>query len=315
MSDLTVTGLRVVLEVARTGSFTAAAGGLGYTQSAVSRQVAAVEAAVGSEVFERRARGVALTAAGQVLARHARRVLDQLTAAELEIAGLRDRLAGRLVVGAFPVAAATWVPRTIARLREEHPGLVVDLREAGSPAQLRLLRAGRIEVAVVAHGAGLPDQDLDGLRAEPLSRGTFGVAVAVTHPLAHRGEVDVADLVDEPWVVGAGEGPQFTAWPTLTEPHIAFRVPSWQTRLGLVAAGLGVTLLPAASASIVPRGVAWLRVRDPHLDLDRESLAVTAAEPGASAAAFVRALREVVDGPAPTPPQVRPKGPAGASVP
>ncbi|GAA5141694.1 LysR family transcriptional regulator [Nocardioides marinquilinus] len=293
MPDLTLAGLHVVLEVARSGSFTAAADELGYTQSAVSRQVGAVEAAVGSPVFERRPRGVALTEAGQVLARHARRVLDQLAAAELEIAGLRDRLAGRLVVGAFPVAAATWVPRTIARLREAHPGLAVELREAGSPAQLRQLQRGRIEVAVVARGAGLPAHDLAPLRAETLSRGRFGVAVADAHPLARRSEVEADDLADEPWVAGAGEGPQFGAWPTLAEPRIAFRVPSWTTRLGLVAAGLGVTLVPAASAAIVPRGVTWVPIRDPQLEVDRETVVVTAPERSPGAEAFVRALHEV----------------------
>ena len=106
MSELTLVGLRVVLEVARTGSFSAAAERLEYTQSAVSRQVAVTEKAAGAPLFERHARGVRLTAAGEVLVRHAGRVLDGVAAASQELAGLRDRLAGRLVVGGFPTATA-----------------------------------------------------------------------------------------------------------------------------------------------------------------------------------------------------------------
>src|SRR2546429_7991188 len=92
MSELTLVGLRVVLEVARTGSFSAAAERLEYTQSAVSRQVAVTENAAGAPLFERRARGVRLTAAGEVLVRHAGKVLDGVAAASPELAGVRDRL-------------------------------------------------------------------------------------------------------------------------------------------------------------------------------------------------------------------------------
>ena len=126
MSELTLTGLRVLVEVARRGSFTATAEALGYTQSAISRQIGAAEDAVGGPLFERQARGVRPTPAGEVLLRHARKVVAHLEAADLEIAGLRDRLAGRLAVGAYPTAAAVLVPRAIARLRAEHPGLDVD---------------------------------------------------------------------------------------------------------------------------------------------------------------------------------------------
>ena len=110
MAEVTLVGLRVVLEVGRTGSFSAAAERLGYTQSAVSRQIAATESVVGGALFERHARGVRPTAAGEVLIRHAGRVLDDVTAAGQELAGLRDRLVGRLVVGAFPTAAADLAP-------------------------------------------------------------------------------------------------------------------------------------------------------------------------------------------------------------
>ncbi|MFD5827233.1 LysR family transcriptional regulator [Lentzea sp. NPDC060358] len=295
MSGMTLVGLRVVVEVARRGSFTAAADALGYTQSAVSRQVNAVETAVGSPLFERWARGVRPTPAGEALLRHARQVVAHLEAAELEIAGLRDKIAGRLAVGAYPTAAASFVPRAIARLRAAHPALAVRLGEAGSPVLLRRLRAGRIEVAVIAVGDGLPDYDLAGLRTEPVPAGRgFGIAVANDHPFAGQSEVDVRDLAGQVWVVGTGrEGdPQFGAWPTLAEPVVGHEARTWQTRLGMVAAGLGVSVLPGLAADVVPRGVTWVAVRDPGLVERRRTVVVTEDDRSPAAEAFTQAVRE-----------------------
>lgn len=295
MPELTLTGLRVLVEVAQRGSFSAAAEALGYTQPAVSRQISATESAVGTQLFERQARGVRPTPSGEALLRHARHVIAQVEAAELEIAGLRDRIAGRLAIGAYPTAAASLVPRVIARLRKAHPALTVNLWEASSPAQIRRLRAGRIEVAVVATGDGLPDYDLTGLRTEVVRTGRgLGIAVSTDHPLASRDEVHVDDLVREAWIVGAGgEGePQFGAWPTLADPRVVHEVHSWQTRLGLVAAGLGVSVLPGLAADIVPHGVKWLRVNDPGLTQRRATVLVTAADRSAGASAVVHAMHE-----------------------
>ncbi|GHH40492.1 LysR family transcriptional regulator [Lentzea cavernae] len=294
MSEMTLAGLRVVVEVARRGSFTAAAEVLGYTQSAISRQVGVMETAVGSPLFERWARGVRPTTACEALLKHARQVVVHLEAAELEIAGLRDRIAGRLAVGAYPTAAASLVPRAMARVKEEHPALAVRLGEAGSPALLRRLRAGRIEVAVIAVGDGLPDYDLSGLRAESVPGGRgLGVAVADGHPFATRTEVDVRDLAGQVWVVGAGGegGPQFGAWPTLSAPHVGHEARTWQTRLGLVAAGLGVSVLPGLAADVVPRGVTWVPVRDPGLAERRQTVVVTDEDRSPAADVFAQALR------------------------
>jgi DNA-binding transcriptional LysR family regulator len=185
------------------------------------------------------------------------------------------------------------VPRAIARLRARHPALEVDLQEASSPAQLRRLRAGRVEVALVATGDGLPDHDLSGLRAVPVRTGRgAGVAVGADHRLAAQAVVDVADLADETWVVGAGgEGePQFGAWPTLDAPRIGYRARSWPTRFGLVAAGLAVSVVPGVAADAVPGGVRWLPVRDPGPQPDRTAWAATADAPSAAATAMVDAL-------------------------
>lgn len=289
MAELTLTGLRVILEVVRTGSFSAAAERLGYTQSAVSRQVAASERAAGGRLFERRARGVQPTPAGQVLVRHAGLVLQQVDAAAAELAGMRDRLAGRVAVGGYPTVMAHLVPQAVARLLREHPAVQVRLVEASSPVQLTALRRGRLEVAVVAVGDGLPDLDLDGLARSRVPGAGLGVAVAVGHRFAGREWVDPEELVDQRWVVGASaEGsPEFGAWPGARDPQIAFAVRSWPARLGLVCAGLGIALVPASAAATVPQGVCWVAVRTGEQEPARTTWALTApaARPVATAVA------------------------------
>src|ERR1700760_3676431 len=127
MSELTVAGLRVVREIALSGSFTAAAQLLGYSQPAISRQFAAIEAAAGYSLFIREARGVRVTPAGAVVVQHAGRILASVDALRQDLAGLGDRLAGRVRLGVFPAAMAALAPRAVALLCGEHPGLEVAL--------------------------------------------------------------------------------------------------------------------------------------------------------------------------------------------
>lgn len=294
MAELTVTALRVVHTVAGTGSFTATADLLGYTQSAVSRQVAAAEAAAGVPLFVRGARGVVPTPAGVLVARRAAAVLTEIDAVGEDLAGLTDRLGGRVTLGAFPTAMWALAPRAVAAARRQHPGLTVDLQEASTPTQLRQLRAGRIDVAVIGMGADLPAYDLEGLRRDHLVDGRSLVAVPRGHRLAGRGQVPVAELADEDWVVGKGlrGDPQFGAWPTLLEPRVAYAARDWHARLGLVAAGLGITTVPEIAAVGLPVDVVTVRVDDPAW-LGRAAVAVTRAERGAGVEAVLAVLREV----------------------
>ena len=296
MSELTIAGLRVVREIALSGSFTAAARLLGYSQPAISRQVAAMEAAVGSPLFVREPRGVRVSAAGAVVVEHAGRVLAGVNALRQDLESLDDRLAGRVKVGAFPAATAVLVPRALARLRVDHPGLAVGLSEGPTPTLLRQLRAGRVGVAVIGVGAGLPDYDLDDLQHEVVFAGQLCVAVPAGHRLAKAGVVPVRDLAGETWIAGedSGSDPQFRAWPTLADPVITYAVRGWPARLGLVAAGLGICLMPEVAALSTPTGVTTIRVDDPSW-LGRATVAVTPRDPAEEATAVVDALRQAGD--------------------
>jgi len=290
MSELTLVGLRVVQEAAARGSFTAAADVLGYTQSAVSRQVAAMEQATGAPLFERLARGVRPTGAGNVLLRHAAVLLERVDAATLELGGLRDRLEGRLAVGAYPSALAGFVPRALARLLRAHPAVVVTLREGTTPTHLRRLRAGRLELAVVALDRDAPPA-LDDLRVERLLEGRLLVAVPAAHRLAQHAMVDVAELDEERWIVGDAD-PLLDVWPrSPATRRIAYAVRDWPARLGLVAAGLGITPVPSIAAGTIPPGIRLVAVDEPQPVL-RSIVAVMRPERSPSALALVRALRE-----------------------
>ena len=293
MAEVTVSGLRVIREIALSGSFTAAARLLGYSQPAISRQVAAMEAAAGYPLFIREPRGVRVSAAGAVVVEHAGRVLASVDALRQDLSVLGDRLAGRVKLGVFPAAMAVLAPRALALLRSEHPGLAVSLSEAATPSLLRQLRAGRLAVAVIGAGAGLPGYDLDGLTRQVVLAGHLRVAVPHGHRLATAAVVPVAELAGETWIAGddsAGD-PQFGAWPTLANPVIAYTSRSWPARFGLVAAGLGICLVPEVAALSVPADVATVGVDDPGWP-GRVTVAVARHRPSAEAAAVMDALRE-----------------------
>jgi DNA-binding transcriptional LysR family regulator len=292
---MTLSGLRVCREIALLGSFTAAARSLGYSQPAISRQVAAMEAAAGMPLFVRETRGVRLSAAGTAVVNHAGRILGDVDSLGRDLESLGDSLVGLLRMGVFPTAAAVLAPRAIAHLTSEHPGLSVRLSEASTPTLLGELRNGRLAVAVIAAGTGLPSYDLDGLVVRRIPAGDLCVAVWEGHRLATRAgsarAVPVDELAGERWVIGVGDrgDPQFTAWPTLHDPVIAHRTRSWPSRLGLVAAGLGVCVLPELAAASAPEGVTTVRVDDPGWP-GRVTLAVARPEPTAEARAALDAL-------------------------
>lgn len=292
-NGLTVLGLRVVQQAAASGSFSAAALEMGYAQSAVSRQIAAVEAAVGAPLFERVARGVRPTEAGTVLVEHAAAVFAALDAAEAAVARTRERLDGRLVLAAIPVAMSVLVPRAIARLSTSNPGLEISLHEASTPVVIERVRHGLVDVGVIAVGDELPEYDLEGLRHDVLLVAGLRVAVRAGHRLAGRSRVPVEELRDEPWIVGQAaeeNEPIFAAWPTLTDPKVAYVSRDWPARLGMVAAGLGIAVLPNLAAAAIPADVVVIDVDDPA-HRKRSAVALTSVEPTGAARAMVAALR------------------------
>src|SRR5581483_11346658 len=135
--------------VARHGSVTAAARALNYAQPSVSHHLARLEAETGARLVQRSGRGIRLTDAGRLLAGRAEEILGRLDAAEHELAAHVGRRGERIRLAGFPSALATMVPAAAAWLRAEHPDVELLLAEAEPQTALRLLRGGRVDVALV----------------------------------------------------------------------------------------------------------------------------------------------------------------------
>ncbi|MBM2620911.1 LysR family transcriptional regulator [Actinoplanes sp. LDG1-06] len=269
--------LDVFRTVAHSGSITAAARRLRYTQSAVSRQIAALEAEVGAPVFDRVPRGVTLTEEGRTLLPHAEAILGQLVTARRAVDDLRTLSTGRLRVGAFPTAVAALVPRALARFRGAYGEVALSLVEGLTPTLLDRLAAGEADVAVVSESPAGP---IDTTRFElhHLLDERLLVAVARNHRLAKRRTVRLADLADDAFIAGSADAESTllrAALPTGFHPRIDIVAADWTGKLGCVAAGLGVALIPALAMRSKPADVALLRL---HRD-DEPTRRIYAATP------------------------------------
>src|SRR6266550_5075522 len=153
---LDVKRLKVLREVARSGSFSAAADELGYTQPAVSQQISTLEREAGTRLLQRGARGVTLTDAGRALVDHSDAILARLAAAEDELEAIAGLRGGRLRLASFPTAGATLVPLAIAEFSRRHPGVELSLVEAEVEDSLPRLKAGELDVALIFEYSSLP---------------------------------------------------------------------------------------------------------------------------------------------------------------
>src|SRR5947209_14647575 len=146
---LDVRRMRVLREVAAQRSFSAAADKLGYTQSAISQQIAALEREAGATLIERNPRGIRLTDAGEALVRHADKILARLAEAEAELDAIAGLKGGRLRLASFPTAGATLVPRAIAEFSKRHPAVELSMTEAEPDEGLPRLTAAQPDPLLV----------------------------------------------------------------------------------------------------------------------------------------------------------------------
>ncbi len=260
------TSLRLLRAIAECGSFTAAAAALGYTQSAVSRQIAVLERAVGARLFERRAAGVQLTAAGVTLLRHASVALDEVDRAARVVQGA-DLNGGTVRLGVFTSLGAVLVPAALNLMRRRLPDVEVITREGSTPALTRSLRASALDLALISSRPPYPaPDDLDPpLELDVLLEGHLLVAVPAFGELGSDGAVTLTELQNATWISSpqTSSEPGLGVWPALPRrPTIGHQARDWLSKLTLVAAGWGVTTLPPYLVGLVPDGVRLVRVSD-----------------------------------------------------
>jgi molybdate transport repressor ModE-like protein len=245
---LDVKRLRVLQEVARQGSFSAAADALSYTQSAISQQIAALERETATKLVERNARGIRLTDAGEALVRHADAILTRITDAEAELEAIAGLRGGRVRLASFATAGSTFVPHAIATFHERHPAVEIMLKEADPEQSVPALKAGQLDIAILfePHGAG----DVTELEQVHLLEDPMSVVLPEDHPLASRAKIRLKELEGEAWVQTTSSCPCGMIVADYCraagfEPRVAFESDDYLTVQGLVAAGVGVALIPS----------------------------------------------------------------------
>jgi DNA-binding transcriptional LysR family regulator len=233
--------------VVSSGSVTAAAADLGYTPSAVSQQITALEKQTGTALLERVGRGVRPTAAGLLVAEYADAIGRQVAEAETALADLRAGRTGQLTVRYFTTAGASLVAPAVARLRAEHPRVRVELKLIDPEDPLPDVKEGRADLALVVRAPG--STECEGVRLVHLLDDPYRAVLPKGHRLARRRVLDLAELAQEPWVGSEWPGPCLDAQLDACaaagfRPGFVVESGDYVTAQGFVAAGLGVSLVP-----------------------------------------------------------------------
>jgi DNA-binding transcriptional LysR family regulator len=253
--------LRVLRAVAEHGSFSAAADALSYTQPAISQQIAALEKRAGITLVDRGSRGVRLTDAGRALVEHAEVVIARLAAAEAELEAIAGIRGGRVRLASFPTAGASLLPPAVAEFTRRHPEVELGFVEREPEEAAQMLRAAELEIAIVFEYDRLNPNEFErfyeGIELHHLVDDPMYLALPGGHPLTRKPRVRLEDVAGETWIQESGthswcghfhetvcEAAGFT-------PKVGFRSDDYNVVQGLIAAGVGISLLPGLSLTNV----------------------------------------------------------------
>jgi DNA-binding transcriptional LysR family regulator len=289
---LDVHRLRIFRSVVATGSINAAAANLGYTPSAVSQHIAALQRETGLTLVTRVGRGIQPTAAGLALADRIDEVLDRLGSVESLVADLRAGRHSSLSIAYFPSVGSAWMPTVVRTLLREFPTirLRLSLRD-----DIPVDPAERADVQILVER-----DDLDpgpGFRAHHLLVDPYVVVLPRTHPLADRSSIELVKLAGEDWVDNDTSG----GWcrRNLIEACRAagfappFRVEAhdYPTAIAFVDAGIGITVLPGLGARNLPPSLVSVPVTGPTPHRNIYALVQTTVEDAPPVRAVLAALR------------------------
>ncbi|MET0974419.1 MAG: LysR family transcriptional regulator [Leifsonia sp.] len=266
---LDVRKLNMLAELDRLGTITAVARSLKLTPPGISMQLASLEREVGIALTEKQGRRVVVTPAGRVLAQHGSTIVDMLTVAEMEAASLRDGAAGTYRVAAFPTAARNILPTAWSTLRAAGDGAVqLRLIELEPSASIPALIAGDVELAVVHNYSNMPPIAGPGMDLTVIGTERVMLAVNSAEWATASPTVDLGDFAGHDWIVPSREWTCFDMVHRATdlagfEPRAVAEATDFQVQLALVAAGIGVALIPELGAIDVPVGVGMHELRIP----------------------------------------------------
>jgi DNA-binding transcriptional LysR family regulator len=288
--------LAVFVTVVELGSFTAAAERLYLTQPAVSQQVAALERELGVQLLSRTPRGVELTPAGRLLAERASGVLQDLTRLEQDLRAL-THVERPVRLGSFSTAGSHLIPRAVKAFRKGFPGRRIAVSHAPADAVSAMVREGTVDVGLVWDYDLFPRRFDPSLVVTPLLLDPLVLVLSEDHRLAGADEVSLADLADETWVIRQHTEPYADSFEQMCrtagfEPREVFWTEDYESVQGMVAVGLGVSLVPELSLAAVRPEVAVVRRVRPRLLRRIAALTLSVDHRSAEAADLVRILSQ-----------------------
>jgi hypothetical protein len=281
--------LEYFLEAARQRNFTRAAAHLHLAQAALSEQIRKLENELGTPLFNRGRRETVLTSAGETLRQHAEALLERAATAKQAVQDLISLRGGRLTIGAIPSVSACLLPAAIAAFRKLHPLVELALYEGTSEIVAQWVDSGRVEFGIVQLPTSSGSFDEHPLFAEP-----FVALISKNHSLAKQKTIALAKLADEPFILykGRARDTALTACRTAGfEPRIACESSELETIRSLVAAGLGIAILPQLATRQATPGCAVVRLRDDPVERQVALLTRTGHSTAPSAAAFREILK------------------------
>ena len=267
-ADVNVRQMRAFATIARIGSFTRAAALLHTTQPALSARIRELEGALGVRLFDRSTRSVRLAQAGEDLLPVVEQVLRDLASVVERARDVTSGRTGRVIVAALPSVASALLPAAVARFRRRYPGITVGLRDALADRVLDALRSGEVDLAVTSIGAGASGFDIT-----PLGSDRIVLVTQRKHPLASRRRLSLAMIGDHPLILMDRDSSvrhmvdaAYAASGRMAAP--VFEATFMSTAVGLVRAGLGITLLPSSAYEVHAANDLAVRAID-HPGLER----------------------------------------------
>ena len=262
--DVELSLLRLLVEIDRSGSMTAAAERLMYTPSAVSQQIKRLESVAGTPVVERHARGVRLTDAGRLVVARAAAIETQLSALAAELADLADGRSGKVTLGVFPSFAASLLPEVIGGFRAAHPGIELRIRSSRLRDLQRMLQGRDVDLSLAWDYPAWPMAVVD-VATEVIAEDA--TVLLVPSGWAAEGAPRLTALAHEQWIVRAAEHPITSMFRSACgaagfDPRILIESNDYMESQAMVAAGLGLTVAPRMTTRYLRDGVRALEMAE-----------------------------------------------------